>query len=109
MRAAFNGIGSTPQQTTAAILHLPNYTAAHKTSRQPRILIKRNNGHLNALRATVHIDTFKMTDPFNNIDTILLKRIRHFECTYVYGVTYIIINTLPSGHAEMRDYCPMRC
>jgi len=20
-----------------------------------------------------------------------------------------LINTLPSGHAEMRDYCPMRC
>jgi len=19
------------------------------------------------------------------------------------------LNTLPSGHAEMRDYCPMRC
>ena len=19
------------------------------------------------------------------------------------------VNTLPSGHAEMRDYCPMRC
>ena len=24
-------------------------------------------------------------------------------------VTTAIINTLPSGHAEMRDYCPMRC
>ena len=21
----------------------------------------------------------------------------------------IVLNTLPSGHAEMRDYCPMRC
>ena len=20
-----------------------------------------------------------------------------------------VLNTLPSGHAEMRDYCPMRC
>ena len=25
------------------------------------------------------------------------------------GNAATFLNTLPSGHAEMRDYCPMRC
>jgi len=34
---------------------------------------------------------------------------KHINTLCGQSVELLNVNTLPSGHAEMRDYCPMRC